>query len=119
TFASILCPAAVVALPAVYWTTYPAASRQTGATEVPVLAGVEHGYVPTVAQLEAARTERTRAMVLCSPSNPSGAVLTPEQVAEIGRWALEHGIWVVTDEIYHALTYDGMPFTSVLKAVPE
>ncbi|AXK45819.1 pyridoxal phosphate-dependent aminotransferase [Brachybacterium saurashtrense] len=118
-FATLLDPGDEVILPAPYWTTYPEAIRQAGATEVPVLAGVDQGYVPTVAQLEAARTENTRALLLCSPSNPTGVVLTPEQVEEIGRWALEHGIWVVTDEIYQALTYDGMPFTSVLKAVPE
>lgn len=119
TFATLLDPGDEVILPAPYWTTYPEAIRQSGATEVPVLAGVEQNYVPTVEQLEAARTERTRALLLCSPSNPTGVVLTPEQVTEIGRWALEHGIWVVTDEIYQALTYDQMPFTSVLKAVPE
>ncbi|MGO1200441.1 MAG: pyridoxal phosphate-dependent aminotransferase, partial [Dermabacteraceae bacterium] len=119
TFATLLDPGDEVILPAPYWTTYPEAIRQAGATEVPVLAGVEQNYVPTVEQLEAARTERTRALLLCSPSNPTGVVLTPEQVTEIGRWALEHGIWVVTDEIYQALTYDQMPFTSVLKAVPE
>lgn len=118
-FATILDPGDEVILPAPYWTTYPEAIRQTGAVEVPVLAGVEQNYVPTVEQLEAARTEHTRALLLCSPSNPTGVVLTPEQVTEIGRWALEHGIWVVTDEIYQSLTYDGMPFTSVLKAVPE
>ncbi|HEX7352359.1 pyridoxal phosphate-dependent aminotransferase [Brachybacterium sp.] len=119
TFATLLDPGDEVILPAPYWTTYPEAIRQTGAVEVPVLAGVEQNYVPTVEQLEAARTERTRALLLCSPSNPTGVVLTPEQVTEIGRWALEHGIWVVTDEIYQSLTYDGMPFTSVLRAVPE
>ncbi|NMA76902.1 MAG: pyridoxal phosphate-dependent aminotransferase [Actinomycetales bacterium] len=118
-FATLLDPGDEVILPAPYWTTYPEAIRQAGAVEVPVLAGVEQDYIPTVDQLEAARTERTRVLVLCSPSNPTGAVLTPDQVAEIGRWALEHGIWVVTDEIYQSLTYDGMPFTSVLEAVPE
>ena len=118
-FATLLDPGDEVILPAPYWTTYPEAIRQAGAVEVPVLAGVEQDYIPTVDQLEAARTERTRVLVLCSPSNPTGAVLTPDQVAEIGSWALEHGIWVVTDEIYQSLTYDGMPFTSVLEAVPE
>ena len=119
TFATLLDPGDEVILPAPYWTTYPEAIRQAGAVEVPVLAGVEQNYVPTVDQLEAARTENTRALLLCSPSNPTGVVLSPEQVTEIGRWALEHGIWVVTDEIYQALTDEGMPFTSVLKAVPE
>ena len=89
TFATLLDPGDEVILPAPYWTTYPEAIRQSGATEVPVLAGVEQNYVPTVEQLEAARTERTRALLLCSPSNPTGVVLTPEQVTEIGRWALE------------------------------
>ncbi|WP_114853730.1 pyridoxal phosphate-dependent aminotransferase [Brachybacterium sp. YJGR34] len=119
TFATLLDPGDEVLLPAPYWTTYPEAIRQAGATEVPVLAGADQGYLPAVAQLEAARTERTRALVLCSPSNPTGAVLAPEQIEEIGRWALEHGLWVITDEIYHSLTYDGVPFTSVLRAVPE
>ena len=118
-FATVLDPGDEVLLPAPYWTTYPEAIRQSGAAEVPVLAGADQGYVPTVAQLEAARTDRTRALVLCSPSNPTGAVLSPEQVEEIGRWALEHGLWVITDEIYQSLTYGDMPFTSVLKAVPE
>ncbi|PMC76272.1 aspartate aminotransferase [Brachybacterium sp. UMB0905] len=118
-FATLLDPGDEVLLPAPYWTTYPEAIRQTGAVEVPVLAGAEQGYVPTVEQLEAARTERSRMLVLCSPSNPTGAVLTPEQVTAIGSWALEHGLWVVTDEIYQALTYGDMPFTSVLRAVPE
>ncbi|MFJ6044232.1 MULTISPECIES: pyridoxal phosphate-dependent aminotransferase [Brachybacterium] len=118
-FATVLDPGDEVLLPAPYWTTYPEAIRQSGAAEVPVLAGADQGYVPTVAQLEAALTDRTRALVLCSPSNPTGAVLSPEQVEEIGRWALEHGLWVITDEIYQSLTYGDMPFTSVLKAVPE
>src|SRR5690606_9894024 len=93
-FATVLDPGDEVLLPAPYWTTSPEAIRQSGAAEVPVLAGADQGYVPTVAQLEAARTDRTRALVLCSPSNPTGAVLSPEQVEEIGRWALEHGLWV-------------------------
>ena len=79
-FATVLDPGDEVLLPAPYWTTYPEAIRQSGAAEVPVLAGADQGYVPTVAQLEAARTDRTRALVLCSPSNPTGAVLSPEQV---------------------------------------
>ncbi|MGP9681909.1 MULTISPECIES: pyridoxal phosphate-dependent aminotransferase [unclassified Brachybacterium] len=119
TFATLLDPGDEVLLPAPYWTTYPEAIRLAGATEVPVLAGVDQGYVPTIEQLEAARTERTRAIVICSPSNPTGVVLTAEQLREVGRWAHEHGIWVVTDEIYQHLTYDGVPFTSILAEVPE
>ncbi|MGP9694028.1 pyridoxal phosphate-dependent aminotransferase [Brachybacterium sp. AOP25-B2-12] len=119
TFATVLDPGDEVILPAPYWTTYPEAIRLAGAREVPVLAGADQGYLPTIAQLEAARTERTRAVLLCSPSNPTGAVWSPEQITELGRWALAHGIWVISDEIYQHLTYDGTPFTSVLSAVPE
>ncbi|HIY22920.1 MAG TPA: pyridoxal phosphate-dependent aminotransferase [Candidatus Brachybacterium merdigallinarum] len=119
TFATLLDPGDEVLLPAPYWTTYPEAIRLAGGREVPVLTGAEQGYLPTVEQLEAARTENTRALLICSPSNPTGAVLSREQLEQIGRWALEHGIWVVTDEIYQALTYDGVEFTSVLSAVPE
>jgi len=72
-----------------------------------------------VQQLEAARTERTKALLFCSPSNPTGAVYSPEQTAAIGRWAVEHGIWVLTDEIYEHLTYDGVRATSMPVAVPE
>ncbi|WP_442878163.1 pyridoxal phosphate-dependent aminotransferase [Brachybacterium sp. J144] len=118
-FATLLDPGDEVILPAPYWTTYPEAIRLAGGVEVPVLAGVDQGYVPTLEQLETARTERTRAVLVCSPSNPTGAVLSAEQLAEIGRWALEHGIWVITDEIYQHLTYDGVEFTSILRAVPE
>ncbi len=119
TFATLLDPGDEVILPAPYWTTYPEAIRLAGAVEVPVLAGADQGYLPTIEQLEAARTERTRAILVCSPSNPTGAVMTPEQVEELGSWALEHHLWVITDEIYQHLTYDGVAFTSVLKAVPE
>lgn len=119
TFATILDPGDEVILPAPYWTTYPEAIRLAGAREVPVLAGADQGYVPTIDQLEAARTEHTRAVLLCSPSNPTGAVMRPEQIEALGRWALEHGIWVISDEIYQHLTYDGVPFTSILSAVPE
>jgi len=119
TFATLLDPGDEVILPAPYWTTYPEAIRLAGAREVEVFAGVEQGYLPTIDQLEAARTERTRAVLLCSPSNPTGAVMSREQITALGQWALEHGIWVVSDEIYQHLTYDGVEFTSVLGAVPE
>lgn len=118
-FAAILDPGDEVLLPAPYWTTYPEAIRLTGAEPVEVVAGVDQGYLVTVEQLEAARTPRTKALLFNSPSNPTGAVYSPEQTAEIGRWALEHGIWVITDEIYEHLTYDDAVFTPVVKVVPE
>lgn len=118
-FATMLDPGDEVILPAPYWTSYPEAIRLAGAREVEVLAGADQGYLPTVAQLEAARTERTRAIVLCSPSNPTGAVMSTGLIEQVGRWALEHGLWVISDEIYQHLVYDGTTFTSVLQAVPE
>ena len=118
-FATLLDPGDEVLLPGPYWTTYPEAIRLAGGVPVEVIAGVDQGYKVTVEQLEAARTPRTKVLLFCSPSNPTGAVYSPEQTAEIGRWALEHGIWVVTDEIYEHLTYDGAVATPVLSAVPE
>jgi aspartate/methionine/tyrosine aminotransferase len=117
--ATLLDPGDELLLPAPYWTTYPEAVRLAGGVPVEVFAGAEQGYLVTVEQLEAARTPRTKALLLCSPSNPTGAVYSPEQMREIGEWALEHGVWVVSDEIYQHLTYDGTPFTSVLEAVPD
>jgi aspartate/methionine/tyrosine aminotransferase len=118
-FATILDPGDEVILPAPYWTTYPEAIRLAGAEPVEVFAGEDAGYLVSVDQLEAARTERTKALLFCSPSNPTGAVYSPEQVAAIGRWAHEHGIWVVTDEIYEHLVYDGVRAASVVVEVPE
>jgi aspartate/methionine/tyrosine aminotransferase len=118
-FAAVLDPGDEVLLPAPYWTTYPEAIRLAGATPVEVFAGADQGYLVTVEQLEAARTPRTKALLFCSPSNPTGAVYSPEQTAEIGRWALEHGVWVITDEIYEHLTYDHAVFTPIVRVVPE
>jgi aspartate/methionine/tyrosine aminotransferase len=118
-FATLLDPGDEVILPAPYWTTYPEAIRLTGAEPVEVFAGEDQGYLVTVDQLEAARTPRTKAMLFCSPSNPTGAVYPAEQVRAIGRWAVEHGIWVVTDEIYEHLVYDGVRAASIVVEVPE
>jgi len=97
-----------VLVPTPYWTTYPEAIKLAGGRQVDVFAGSEQGYLVTVEQLEAARTERTKALLFVSPSNPTGAVYPPEQVRAIGEWALEHGIWVIADEIYQNLTYAGL-----------
>ncbi|MFV0286575.1 MAG: pyridoxal phosphate-dependent aminotransferase [Demequina sp.] len=117
-FAAILDPGDEVILPAPYWTTYPEAIALTGASSVEVFAGADQGYLVTVEQLEAARTDKTKALLFCSPSNPTGAVYSPEQTKAIGEWALEHGIWVITDEIYEHLLYDGAQFTPILREVP-
>jgi aspartate/methionine/tyrosine aminotransferase len=118
-FQTILDPGDEVLLPAPYWTTYPEAIALTGARTVEVVADETTGFRVSVEQLEAARTPRTKALVFVSPSNPTGAVYPPEEVAAIGRWALEHGVWVITDEIYEHLTFGEHRFTSIATAVPE
>ncbi|NUR57550.1 MAG: pyridoxal phosphate-dependent aminotransferase, partial [Catenulispora sp.] len=117
--ATLLDPGDEVIVPAPYWTTYPEAIQLAGGVPVPVVADETTGYLATVEQLEAARTERTKVLLFVSPSNPTGAVYSPEQVEAIGRWALEHGLWVLTDEIYEHLVYGDAVFTSIVKAVPE
>jgi aspartate aminotransferase len=119
TFATLLDPGDEVLLPTPYWTTYPEAIRLAGGSPVDVFAGLEAGYLVTVDQLEAARTPRTKVLLFCSPSNPTGAVYPPEQVRAIGRWAVEHGIWVITDEIYEHLVYDDARSVSMPVEVPE
>ena len=123
-FQVLLDPGDEVLVPTPYWTTYPEVIKLAGGTQVDVFAGADQGYLVTVEQLEAARTERTKVLLFVSPSNPTGAVYPAEQVQAIGEWALEHGIWVVTDEIYQNLTYaddeDGVPprAVSIVEAVP-
>ncbi|WP_104524779.1 pyridoxal phosphate-dependent aminotransferase [Blastococcus atacamensis] len=118
-FATMLDPGDEVIVPAPYWTTYPEAIRLAGGVPVPVVADEQSGYLVSAAQLEAARTPRTKALLFCSPSNPTGAVYPPEQVEEIGRWALDAGLWVLTDEIYEHLTYGGVTAPSMPVLVPE
>jgi aspartate aminotransferase len=117
-FATLVDPGDEVILPAPYWTTYPEAIRLAGGVPVEVFAGDDQGYLVTVDQLEAARTSRTKVLLFCSPSNPTGSVYSREQVTAIGEWALANGIWVITDEIYEHLTYDGVTATSMPVAVP-
>ena len=118
-FETLLDPGDEVLLPTPYWTTYPEAIGLAGGTPVPVLTDEHSGYQVSVEQLEAQRTERTRMLVFVSPSNPTGAVYPPELVADIGRWAASHGIWVATDEIYEHLVYDDARFASMPALVPE
>ena len=118
-FATLLDPGDEVLLPAPYWTTYPEAIALAGGVSVDVLTDETTGYLATVEQLEAARTPRTKVLLYCSPSNPTGAVYPRDQVEAIGRWAVEHGIWVIADEIYEHLVYDGAEAVSMPVAVPE
>ncbi|NDO77624.1 aminotransferase class I/II-fold pyridoxal phosphate-dependent enzyme [Kocuria indica] len=108
-----------VLLPAPYWTTYPEAIRLASGNPVEVFAGAEQDYKVTPEQLEAAYTERTKALLFCSPSNPTGAVYTAEETRAVGEWAASKGIFVISDEIYQHLTYDDVEFTSMAQAVPE
>ncbi len=117
-FASIIDPGDEVILPAPYWTTYPECIKLAGGTAVEVFADETQNYLVTVAQLEAARTPKTKALLFCSPSNPTGSVYSAEQVKAIGEWALEHGIWVIADEIYEHLLYDGATAPSLPVVVP-
>jgi aspartate aminotransferase len=119
TFATLLDPGDEVLLPTPYWTTYPEAIALAGGVPVPVLTDERTGYRACVADLEAACTPRTKVLLFVSPSNPTGAVYPPEQVAEIGRWAAGRGLWVVTDEIYEHLVYGSARFASIPVAAPE
>jgi aspartate aminotransferase len=118
-FATLLDPGDEVLLPTPYWTTYPESIALAGGVPVLVHTDETSGYLVTVEQLEAHRTDRTKVLLFVSPSNPTGAVYPPEQVAEIGAWAAERGLWVVTDEIYEHLVYGDARFVSMPVVAPE
>ena len=117
-FASILDPGDEVLLPSPYWTTYPECIKLAGGVSVEVFADESQNYLVSVEQLEKVRTAKTKVVLFCSPSNPTGSVYSPEQVKAIGNWALANGLWVVTDEIYEHLLYDGATAPSICVAVP-
>ena len=108
-----------VIIPAPYWTSYPEAVKIAGGVPVEVFAGADVNFEPSLEALEAARTEHTKAIIVNSPNNPTGAVWKPETVEAIGRWAVEHHIWVISDEIYEHLNYDDAHTTYIGAAVPE
>jgi aspartate aminotransferase len=116
--AALLDPGDEVLIPAPYWVTYPEAAALSGGVPKPVVADEEAGFKVTVGQLDAAATPRTKVLVFVSPSNPTGAVYSSDEVRAIGRWAGERGIWVLTDEIYQQLVYGGTKAASIA-AVPE
>ncbi|MGH9179617.1 MAG: pyridoxal phosphate-dependent aminotransferase [Acidimicrobiales bacterium] len=118
-FAALLDPGDEALLPSPYWTTYPEAIGLAGGVPVVVPTDDRGGFRATVDQLEAARTERTKLLVFVSPSNPTGAVYSRDEIEAIGRWAVEHGVWVVTDEIYEHLVYGGAENHSMPVVVPE
>ena len=118
-FAAIVDPGDEVLVPAPYWTTYPEAVALAVGRPVPVPTEEANGFHLSVDALEAARSPATKVLLFVSPNNPTGAVCTPDEVAAIGRWAADNGLWVVTDEIYEHLVYGGRVFRSMPVAVPE
>jgi aspartate aminotransferase len=118
-FAALLDPGDEVLVPTPYWTTYPEVIALSGGVPVPVMTDESSGYLTTVSDLEAHRTDRTKVLLFVSPSNPTGAVYPPGLVTQIGQWAASHGIWVITDEIYEHLVYGLARFSSMPVAVPE
>jgi aspartate/methionine/tyrosine aminotransferase len=117
-FAAIVDPGDEVLLPTPFWTTYPECVKLAGGVSVEVFADETQDYLVSVEQLEAARTPKTKVLLFCSPSNPTGSVYSIEQVKAIGEWAVKHGIWVITDEIYEHLLYDGATAPSLPVLVP-
>ena len=108
-----------VIIPTPYWTSYPEAVKLAGGVPVEVFAGADRSFEPDIDAIEAARTDRTRAIIVTSPSNPTGAVWSRETIEAIGRWAVEHHVWVVSDEIYEHLNYDGARTAYIGQVVPE
>ena len=119
TFMTLLNPGDEVLIPAPYWTTYPEAVYLAGGRPIAVPTSEANGFRVTVGDLEAARTPRTKLLVFVSPSNPTGAVVAPEEVAAIGAWAAEHDVWVMCDEIYEHLTYGDARHVSMPVVAPE
>jgi aspartate aminotransferase len=119
TFATLLDPGDEVLLPAPYWTTYPEPIRLAGGVPVVLPTDEGTGFRVTLDQLDAAVTERTKALLFVSPSNPTGAVYPRGEVEAIGRWAVDRGLWVITDEIYEHLTYGDHEFASIATLVPD
>jgi aspartate aminotransferase len=117
-FATIIDPGDEVILPSPFWTTYPECIKLAGGKAVEVFADESQNYLVTVEQLEAARTPKTKALLFCSPSNPTGSVYSPEQVKAIGEWALKNNVWIIADEIYEHLLYDGAKAPSMPVVVP-
>ena len=119
TFATLLDPGDEVLMPTPYWTTYPESIALAGGVPVEVMTDETTGYRTSVEQLEAHCTDRTKLLLFVSPSNPTGAVYPPDEVAAIGRWAASRGLWVVTDEIYEHLVYGDARFASMPVVAPE
>ena len=108
-----------VIIPTPYWTSYPEAVKLAGGVPVTVFAGADRNFEPSIEDIEAARTEHTKAIIVNTPNNPTGAVWKPETVKAIAQWAIEHHVWVISDEIYEHLNYDGAKTTYIGAIAPE
>ena len=117
--AALIDPGDEVLLPAPYWTTYPEAIGLAGGITVEVPTGIESEFKVTVEQLEAATTAATKALFFVSPSNPTGAVYSADEIIAIGQWAIERGVWIIADEIYEHLTYGEHEHHSIRALLPE
>ncbi len=117
--ATLLDPGDEVLLPTPYWVSYPVCVELAGGVTVTVPTTSETGFKASVDMLEAARTPRSKVLIFVSPSNPTGAVYTRDEIEAIGHWAAEHGIWVLTDEIYEHLVYGSTEFVSMPGIVSE
>lgn len=119
TFQILLNDGDEVIIPAPYWTSYPEAVKLAGGKPVEVFAGADRRFEPSIEAIEAARTEHTKAIIVTSPNNPTGAVWSEQTIRAIGEWALAHHIWVVSDEIYEHLNYDDARTAYIGAVVPE
>ncbi len=117
--AALLDPGDEVIVPAPYWVSYPWTIHLAGGVAVPVLADQSTGFQITIDQLDQAVTDRTKALIFVSPSNPTGAVYSPKKVRELAAWASERGIWVIADEIYEYFVYDDTEFSSIAASMDD
>ncbi len=104
-FQTLVNPGDEVIIPAPYWLSYPEMVRVAGGTPVFVETRVEDGFLMTPEQFQAAITPRTVAVVICSPSNPTGMMYSPDQLRALGRVAIDRDLWIISDEIYEKMTY--------------
>ncbi|MDX6410080.1 MAG: aspartate aminotransferase [Gaiellaceae bacterium] len=118
-FLTLLDPGDEVIVPAPYWVTFPEAIALAGGVPVPIGTSVADGFRVTVEQLEEVLTPRTKAILFVSPSNPTGAMYSRDEVEAIGRFAVERGLWVVTDEMYEHFVYGERDAPSMPVVVPE
>ena len=117
--AALLDPGDEALLPSPYWVTYPETVSLAGATPVVVPTTIDDGFKVIPEMLERSRTPRTKLLVFVSPSNPTGAVYSPDEIKALGNWAADNEVWILTDEIYQRLVYGEATFTSLPGAVAE